>query len=209
MGLHISHEQAREWFRIAHRGFMVALKQVSGDQLEDPALGDWDVRSLLGHLSRQYQTIESGLGAISTGEVLPSAAAYYAVIAAQHGDPEAATDRGRIAGQLLGEDPIERVELLARRVMAMLKQTPDTAIVVTPFGSMRLPDYLQTRAFELSVHTLDLCRALDLPLDEDQTNACSYACHFAVQLAAQRGASAQLLLALTGRGSLPDAFGAL
>ena len=82
-------------------------------------------------------------------------AAYYVAIADI--DP-AVADRGRAAGQALGENPAEFVDALAQGVLAQL-DTAGNPLIQTAAGGMRLESYLSTRTFELVVHSLDIAAA--------------------------------------------------
>ena len=73
---------------------------------------------------------------------------------------------------------------------------------------MRLADYLPTRTFELTVHTSDLCAALDLSLDVP-TSAGEVSLALLADLAVTTGRTGPLLRAATGRGALPPDFSVL
>jgi hypothetical protein len=68
---------------------------------------------------------------------------------------------------------------------------------------MPLVDYLPTRTFELTVHSLDLARALGVDPPEVLTPAVTACCELAGGLAGRRPHAADLLLLLTGREHLP------
>ena len=87
----------RERFTTATAGFCRVLDGIGEHQLNDPELGEWDVRSLIGHTCRAFITIETDLVAAA-----------------------------------------------------------DNAVAATPLGGIRPIDYLPTRAFELTVHGIDL-----------------------------------------------------
>ena len=123
-------------------------------------------------------------------------------------DPAAVMARGREAGRALGADPIGMVRAIATRVLARLKEVPDTALVSTPVGGMRLIDYLPSRVFDLAVHTLDLAAALSLEVTLPET-AASVTLHTLADLAMQPGKAASLLLAATGRSTLPGGYSLL
>ncbi len=71
---------------------------------------------------------------------------------------------------------------------------------------MTLVDYLPTRIFELSVHGLDLARALTLVEPAGLEPGIRASLELAGQLAADSPSATTLLLALTGRGGLPPDF---
>jgi hypothetical protein len=69
-------------------------------------------------------------------------------------------ERGRQVGLELGEKPALVIRETVERVLAGLEQIPNNAILGVPVGGMRLIDYLPTRAFELTIHTLDIAAAI-------------------------------------------------
>ena len=75
----------------------------------------------------------------------------------------------------------------------------------TPVGGIRLIDYLPTRTFELIIHTMDLAKAVGVdasPPDRGMETTLG----ILGQMALYRGNAPSLVLAATGRGSLPDGF---
>lgn len=108
----------------------------------------------------------------------------------------------------LGADIAGAVAAIAARVLTRVDATPPDALVGTPVGGMRLADYLPTRTFELTVHTGDLAVALGLPV-EVPTAAAAASLDVLGWLAARTGQAGTLLLAATGRRSLPIGFSVL
>lgn len=207
----------REWFRTAHLGFLAVLDGLDAlapvwDADPDtpgaasaPGLGEWDLRALLGHTCRAYSTIRAYLTTEPTHLVLDSPGAYYAAARDHLADPAQVTRRGREAGAGLGEQPLVRARTIATEVDALVASSPDRAMVDTPVGGMRLIDYLPTRAFELTVHGLDLARAGGLQTPQALSAAAAPALHLAVSMA-DGPQTVALLLTLTGRESLPSGF---
>ena len=72
-------------------------------------------------------------------------------------------------------------------------------------GGIRLSEWLRTRTFELAVHTLDIATALGRPA-ELPSAVVAYAVTLAAQVATAVGRGEDVLLALTGRGHLPNGF---
>jgi uncharacterized protein (TIGR03083 family) len=199
---------ARDWFDTAADGLLAVADVVRNDDLQRPGLGEWDVRSLLGHTSRSFLTIEGYL-ATEPGDVghLADAAAYYraASTATAHADPSAITERGRAAGRDLGDRPAAQVRAIADRVRALVRSTPDDVPVATPFGTMTLLGYLPTRAFELTVHGIDLARAIDQDVPPALVDASAPATALCGAIASGE-ARVAALMALTGRTDLPPGF---
>ena len=199
----------RQWFDVASEGFLAVAGQVRRDQLDRPGLGEWDVRSLLGHAARAFATIETYLGQPAGDDArVDSAADYFRAARAGLADPAAVTERGRDAGRALGDDPGTAVAELGQRVRALVADTSDDTVLGTPVGPMRLIDYLPTRAFELTVHGIDLARAIGLPLPGELASAARPALRLCFDIA-DDDLAAPLLMAPTGRQPLPDGFSVL
>ena len=192
----------------AAAGWFLAVAPSAVGRWDEPGLGEWTVRDLVGHTSRSLVTVETYLGA-EPGEVtVGSAAAYYEALRGATSSP-AVTERGRAAGQAMGEDPVAFLTALDQRVQARVAAAADDAFVGTAAGGMRLLDYLPTRTFELVVHTADLLAALDLAAHDvarPPSAALGSALALAAEVAARTGSGTEVLLALTGRRSLPAGF---
>ncbi|MDO5500783.1 MAG: maleylpyruvate isomerase N-terminal domain-containing protein, partial [Propionibacteriaceae bacterium] len=151
----------REWFAAAAGGLGTVVENLAPTHLGAPGLGEWDVRALLGHACRAFLTIENYLAAARDTPpelVLEGPADYFRAALAGMGDPAQVAQRGRDAGAALGEDPIGAARQIAERVSATVARSPDQAPVATPVGGMTLAGHLPTRAFELTVHGIDLAR---------------------------------------------------
>lgn len=202
----------RQSFDGAAAGFMALVARVPGDAWERPALGVWDVRALAGHTSRALTTIEAYLGGLSEGPPVGSPVDYYLKVMPRPPAPgsyaadAAIAERGRAAGEALGPDPAAAVATLASRVRALVARTPDDAPVASPAGPMTLAAYLPTRTFELTVHSLDLARAVGAELPPELGPAVTACCELAGAIAGRRPDAANLLLLVTGRDPrAPDA----
>jgi uncharacterized protein (TIGR03083 family) len=190
---------AAEWF--------IRTTALVGDRWNEPGLGEWDVRALVGHTSRSLLTVEAYLARPAATVEVASAADYFrATRAAAAGTAVAA--RGRDAGAALGTDPAAAVAEIAARVIPLVDTHDGTDLVTTIAGGMRLGDYLPTRTFELAVHTADLTRALGLPPDVPAT-AAAQALRLVADLAVADGLAGPLLLAATGRSGLPAGYSVL
>ena len=194
----------RETFEEAARTFADLVRRIPQDRWDGPGLGEWDLRSLVGHTSRSLLTVETYLGRPADIEDVPGPAAYYVAIADI--DPAAVAARGREAGQALGDNPGAFVDALAHRVLAQV-DAAGNPLIQTVAGGMRLESYLYTRTFELVVHSLDIAAAVPEvePLGfSDQL--LSEVVRVAAAAAVLRGRGVELLSALTGRGTLSPGF---
>lgn len=204
--MHFSWEDSRAAFGDAARWFVRTVALVD-DRWEQPGLGEWDMRALVGHTSRSLVTVEAYLGRPAPAAEIASPADYFrAIRAATAGAGVAA--RGREAGAALGSDPATAVAEIAARVLALVDNRDGTELVTTIAGGMRLSDYLPTRTFELAVHTADVARVLAVPPDVPAT-AASHALAIVTDLAVKDGLAGLLLLAATGRPGLPADFSVL
>lgn len=190
-------EEAAAWF-----GRTVPASRETWDQV---ALGDWTIRDLVGHTSRALLTVESYLKKPPSPVEVTSAVDYFRIALASVGDPASVAQRGRDAGAALGDDLQSAVATVVARVTAQIRDAKATDIAVTPAGAMHLSQYLPTRTFELTVHTCDLAAALDQPMDVPET-AARESLALVGGLAAGSADAAPLLLAATGRRSLPHGF---
>ena len=199
----------REWFGAGAAGFRELVAGTDAGRLGEPGLGDWDVRALLGHTTRAFLTVEAYLALEpAEGPVLEDPADYFRAAAAALADPAQVNRRGVEAGAALGSDPLSAAREIADRVARLVETTPDDAPVSTPVGRMRLVDYLPARAFELTVHGLDLARATGQPVAAPLVEAAPEAIRLCAQIA-EAGDRVEILLALTGRGGLPAAYSVL
>lgn len=206
-------DETQELFTAAARGFTAVVAGLGPDDLRRPGLGTWDVRALVGHTSRALLTVESYLAAGAGPVDVDDPVAYFFAVLPDSvpADQRAAldatiADRGRTAGEDLGPDPAGQVADLAERVIRLVAATPLDAPVATPAGTMSLAAYLPTRTFELAVHTLDLCRAVDAPPPPELDRPVAATLELVGRIAARRQHRADLLLQFLGRGS---AIGAL
>jgi hypothetical protein len=193
-------------FSEAASWFVRTVTLVDGRWAE-PGLGEWDVRSLVGHTSRALLTVEAYLAHPATSVVVPSALDYFVVTRSLAAGPDVAA-RGRDAGAALGTDPAAEVAAIAARVVPLAASCSGDEVIETIAGGMRLADYLPTRTFELVAHTTDLASALDLPLDVPARPALQ-ALSLVSALAVDAGAAGPLLRAALGRTGLPEGFSVL
>lgn len=198
-----SWDSSRHAFTDAALWFVQTAACVRG-RWDQPGLGEWDVRALVGHTSRALLTIEAYLARPAHAVDVATAADYFKATTAEAAGPDVAA-RGRMAGVALGTDPHGAVEIIAARVLGLVHASDGRELLTTIVGGMRLRDYLPSRTFELVVHTADLCTALGVPPNPPDT-AATQARGVVSDLAVSGGLAGPLLLAATGRTTLPAAF---
>jgi uncharacterized protein (TIGR03083 family) len=187
--------------------WFVRTTALVGERWQQPGLGEWNVRALVGHTSRSLLTVETYVARPASAVEVASAADYFRVTRALAASPAVAA-RGRDAGTALGSDPAAAVAEIAERVRRLIDDQAGTELVSTIAGGMRLADYLPTRTFELTVHTTDLAAALGVEADIPAT-AAGHALGLVTQLAVADGLAGPLLLAATGRPGPPLGFSVL
>lgn len=178
--------------------FLDTAAQARG-RLDQPGLGEWSVRALIGHTGRAITTVTDYLGA--TGTPAATVLDYYRL--APSWDAAAIAQRGRDAAAALGDHPVAALAAAATPVRTAVSVAADQAPLRTPVGVMALEEYLPTRTFELTVHTCDLAVALGLPPVPPLGPATS-ALRILGQAAGPRLGT--VLLSLTGRRQLPAGF---
>ncbi len=197
----------RTVFASAARYLATLVREIPDDRWDDPGLGEWSVRALVGHTSRSLITVSTYLTSPAAHEDVVEPADYYVRIndyAAGMG-AAAIVERGRQAGRDLGQDPVAAIDGLVARVLGEIDTAGDPLIEVIGGLGLRLSTYLPTRTFEIAVHGLDIAAALAVhrtPPREVLAEAAALAARIGVHL--DRGPA--LLMALTGRSALPAGF---
>ena len=201
----------RHSFHNAVEGFKGLLIDISDDDLDRNGLGVWSVRDLIGHTSRALSTIENYCGHHSKEPVIKGPVEYFSTARALMADKEAwekrenaIAERGKETGESMGRSPMTFVYDLAERVTIIVDTHADDTEVATPFGQMSLIDYLPTRTFELTIHSLDLAKALSLSIPDILSDAIHDSLILAGEIAAKHSQSPKILLALCGRIELPN-----
>lgn len=194
-------------FASAATAFAELVHELPASGWAGPGLGDWDLRALVGHASRSLITVSTYLKTTASREDLTSPHAYYATIRDYATTLGAADiiERGRQAGRDLGADPAATVDALVEQVLDDVDGAGDPLIEVIGGLGIRLSNYLPTRTFELAVHGLDIVRAtgVQFTLPDDVLDQATV---LAARVAVTMGQAEPVLLALTGRSTLPDAF---
>jgi uncharacterized protein (TIGR03083 family) len=194
-------------FASAATAFARLVHDIPASKWDGPGLGEWDLRSLVGHTSRSLITVSTYLQTAAEREDIATPEEYYARVnpSALGMDPSAVLERGRQAGIDLGDDPVAAVDGLVERVLGELAVAGDPLIQVIGGLGIQLHSYLPTRTFELAVHSLDIARAADLSfrLPED---VLADAAVLATRVSVVMGQGEAVLLALTGRAELPPSF---
>lgn len=132
----------------AYRAASSALSRVCSTitDWEAPGLGEWTVRDLAGHVNRAIGNVTAYLeaGTEPGAQFVDGPVAYYRAFWGRH-DDEGVAERGRLAGQALGEEPARTIERDRVLAMAVVDRTPDDARLRTPVGTMTLAGYLPSR----------------------------------------------------------------
>ena len=195
-------------YRQAVAFFMDVAARVRPDQWDAPALGEWSVRDLVGHASRSITRVEEFGSRRASAVDVPSAAAHFRQSLGRPNANAQVAERGREAGRTLGGDPLAAMREDWARAEQVLDATPEDEVIAYDNGGILFADYLETRVFELSIHALDLANAIGVEA-EPPREALAAALRTLADLALESGRGAQLALAATGRGPLPDGFSAL
>jgi uncharacterized protein (TIGR03083 family) len=193
-------------FGAAAAAFAALAASVEPDQWDAPALGVWTVRSLVGHTSRALTTVTTYLDQPAEAVEVESAACYFARVTRDGtADPTAIAERGRRAGDDLGARPAIAVQELVDRAVGRVAQADLADVITTAAGGMQVSCYLPTRTFELVVHSLDVAAATrqEASLPE---SLIGQATQLATEVALELGHETAVLMALTGRHTLPPGF---
>lgn len=194
-------------FASAARSLAALVHDIPADRWDGPGLGEWDLRSLVGHASRSLITVSTYLQHPAEREDITTPQEYYTRVnpAALGLSQAGVVERGRQAGRDLGDDPAATVDELVSRVLDELSDAGNPLIEVIGGAGIRLHTYLPTRTFELAVHGLDIARAVGISL-ELPAAVLEEATELAARIAVAEGHGQTVLLALTGRDELPPSF---
>jgi uncharacterized protein (TIGR03083 family) len=198
-------DAARSTYVAAAEAFVGLVTDVPRERYAGPGLGDWDLRSLVGHTGRSFVTVATYLTTRAAGVAAPSPSAYFTVVARLVTDEMSAAihQRGVDAGHALGDDPVATLRgSYAAALDAIDRLQGQDPVVETAAGGMRVSDYLPTRTFELTVHALDVARALGVGF-EPPPAALAATLRIAADAAVEQGLGVEVVLALTGRAALP------
>ena len=199
---------SRTAYREAVACFLETAAKVQPEQWDAPALGVWSVRDLVGHVSRSITRIEEFGVRRAESVDIASAVHHYRRSLRQPSDDERVAQRGREAGLALGEDPLAAMNADWARAEPVLDVTDEDTIIAYDNGGIRFGDYLETRVFELTVHTLDLASAIGVEV-EPSHEALGVTLQLLAALAVESGRGIPLALSGTGRGPLPDGYSVL
>jgi uncharacterized protein (TIGR03083 family) len=196
--------QTRATFDAAATAFLDLVAQIPKMGYAGPGLGDWDLRSLVGHTGRSLVTVATYLGTRAESVAAESPAEYFAAVSRIAGADTvgAVHQRGVDAGLMLGDDPLGALRQQKADADAALDGLDGDPVVETIAGGMRVSDYLPTRTFELTVHCLDIARATGIdfaPPHDAMVESLDVAAESAIEL----GMGIDVLLTLTGRQPLP------
>lgn len=197
----------RRTFRSAAIAYAGLVAAVPPERLDEPGLGEWTLRELLGHtVSSALRQVPEVLATRAPQVEISTPEGYlaYARSIAQETADDAGTE-ARAAAADLGDEPAERVNMLIGRATEALSQVADDDVIATPAGGMRVRAWIPTRTFELVVHGLDAAHATGLPF-EPPVETIAEAVTLASRTALGVGLGVPLLRALTGRESLPPGF---
>lgn len=199
-------DDSRATYELAAAAFLDLAERVPLERYAEPGLGNWDLRALIGHTGRSFVTVATYLATHVDGVDVEDAADYFSVVnRIVHGAArDSVHQRGIEAGVALGDDPLAALRRSrddAELALDLLEGVD--AVVTTAAGGMRVSDYLPTRTFELTVHSLDIARATGLDF-APPTDALADTLALASASALQQGLGTDVLLALTGRQPLPE-----
>jgi uncharacterized protein (TIGR03083 family) len=160
-------------------------------------LGEWTVLDLVGHGNRAHTTVEEYL--LTQQAPVGPESDYFS--------GARINERAREAVLALADDPKGAVAATAARVIALVRNTSANATLWSPARTMTLAEFLPSRIAELTIHGLDLTRALGSEIAVP-TPALQQSIRFLADPLVRKGKGELALLALSGRVQLPPGFSA-
>ena len=202
--MHPDTKSSREAFQESVRQFVEVVEQIPEHAWEREGLGSWSVRELVAHVVRIIDRTAAYARVSGTVDT-ESAATYYVHAMSSPGVNEAIAARARASVGLLGDDPARAARTIGEGTLAVVDTLDGDAAVVTPFGTMRLANYLPTRILEVVLHTLDVARAVGISVVPTRS-ALSVTLSLLAEIAVEHGDGVAVVLALSGRQPLPDGY---
>ena len=188
----------RAWFHHSSSGVLEVLGTIPADAWDTHGLGDWTVRELAAHTMRAWSTVVTYLDEpVPVGHPL-DAPTYFAESLVLPGVHEGVRERARADAEEL-QDLVAAAQGRASSALVRVAHKADDRLVPSRFGPLTLAEYLRTRAFELTVHGLDLVRATGVAVPEALSRSVAPAAQLALEVATRRTLDESVLLALTGR----------
>ncbi|WP_236863821.1 maleylpyruvate isomerase N-terminal domain-containing protein [Brevibacterium daeguense] len=195
----------RAWFDEASEATLSVIDAIPDDAWSRPGLGDWTIHELAAHTIRAWTMVVRYLHEPVQADDPLTAEEYFCQAMSAPGVHEGVLQRGREEAAGLTDLPAAAHEA-AELARAELSGASGERHVTSRFGPLTLDEYLRTRAFELTVHGIDLARAAQLPVPQGLVSCAGLAAELAARVAAARGTAIPLLLAATGRESLPRGY---
>jgi uncharacterized protein (TIGR03083 family) len=180
-------------YRDASAFFVEVVEKIPEGDWMAPGLGAWNIRDLVGHTNRNHTLIEEHL--LHPQVPLPRDSAYF--------DDDAIEQRGRDAAKALGSDPVAVVKASSAQAIHLVSATAPEATIGSPVATMALEEYLPSRIAELTIHTLDLEKAIGIEIAVPPT-ALEESLKWVIRRLGQDGIL--VLRSLTGRSHLPVDF---
>jgi uncharacterized protein (TIGR03083 family) len=184
-------------YEAASAFFVQATQAVPDTAWGSVGLGKWTVLDLVGHGNRAHTLVEEYV--LRPQPPVGPGSDYFS--------EARINERAREAVSALGDDPKGSVVSTAARVIALVRSTPADATLGSPAMTTTLAGYLPSRIAELTIHGLDLSRALGTEIAAPQPALLESLRFVAVPLVKQ-GKGELALLALSGRVPLPPGFSA-
>ena len=183
---------SREVFKQSIGYLLEVVAAIKPDQWEQPAIGNWCVRDLVGHASRSMGRIEEHAAA---SPIEPTGVDV----------TTSSDDRGFAAGKALGTDPLATLKTLADRVLPLVDSLPQDYMLDLPQGRRSIDDYMPSRVQEVTVHAMDIAAAIGLDI-QPPAECLRESLYYHADQAIERNQAVAMVLALTGRAPLPEGF---
>ena len=199
--------EIRNAFRDALLQFVDVVERVPPDGWDKTGLGEWTIRELVAHVASAVEAPVAYIGQAKPIN-MEGAAEYYARAMSSPTIHKDIAERARLGATALGDDPARAVGAIVDRTLAAIVGLDDDAPMATPFGTVRLVEYLPTPVLEVVVHTLDIADAAEVTFEPSQ-DALTVTLGLLSDIAVARGDGIALAMALSGRRSLPEGFNVL
>lgn len=198
-----NYEYTRDLFFTAATGFRNLVAEIDRLSFDNLALGSWSVITLIAHSYRAITTVVTYCEKFenTTLPVSKRASEYFSAINLKESPSviRSIDERAVQEGNLIREDPLRYIDTAIREATALLNSTKGSDIIcVVNNLTISLNEYLKTRIFELTVHGLDLQKALAMSFSP-QPEALEMCLDLLLELNKAPDKVIDLIFILTGR----------
>lgn len=188
--------ETRQLYELSARCFVDIVSLINQDSYKIASIGSWNLEELISHSLRAITLVKQYLNATDTGQ--PVFSLYDYLNSIKQADNEAIYKRAKEFAKTLDGCLKDAVVGAYQDVITLLRNKTGREMIFGPNFKMELNQYLPTRIFELTVHTLDICDTVSVDYPNQLADPVKY-CVNVILNQFNLLEAAELLKAMTNR----------